>query len=380
MKVYLDNAATTPMLPEVVDAMLPYMTAHFGNPSATHSFGRETRAAIEKARKEIARYLNAKASEIIFTSGGTESNNLALTTAVRELGVERIITSRIEHHCVLHTVAFLGDCSCTEIEYVNLEACGKADLQHLKSLLAASDKKTLVSLMHGNNEVGAMNDLQAIGELCSEFGAYFHSDTVQTMAHYPFNLAELKVHFLTGSAHKFHGPKGIGFLFARKGLKVKPIIHGGGQERSKRAGTENLYGIVGMAKAMEIAFNDLEADSAYILNLKNYMYNQLKESFDIKINGSLNFEESLYTVLNVSFPPDSRGSLLLFNLDMEGVCASGGSACSSGAASGSHVLKNMEQEADRISIRFSFSKLTTKEEIDFAVDKIKKIFKVEVPC
>lgn len=381
MRVYLDNAATTPLAPEVLEAMMPYFTEHFGNPSAQHSYGRESRAAVEQARKKIANLLHAKTSEIIFTSGGTESNNLALVCAVRDLGVQRIITSPIEHHCVLHTIEWLADNHNISVEYLKLKEDGCIDHTHLKALLQNSDAKTLVSVMHGNNEIGVLCDLQVIGELCESYSSLFHSDTVQTMAHFPFDMEKMKVHFLTGSAHKFHGPKGIGFLYARKGLSIKPIIHGGGQERNKRAGTENLYGIIGMAKAMELAYEHLEAERAYILELKNYFYQKLVENFGvIKINGPKDFNNSLYTVLNVSFPPDPRGSLLLFNLDMEGLCVSGGSACTSGASSGSHVINAISNENDRVSIRFSFSKYNTKEELDFALEKVLKVFNVKVKC
>lgn len=381
MRVYLDNAATTPLAPEVLEAMMPYFKEHFGNPSAQHSYGRESRAAVEQARKVIAGCLQAKTSEIIFTSGGTESNNLALVCSVRDLGVERIISSPTEHHCVLHTIEWLADHYQIKVENINLKHDGSIDIDHLESLLQESNVKTLVSVMHGNNEIGVLCDLKEVGTLCEKYTALFHSDTVQTMAHFPFDVEQLKVHFLTGSAHKFHGPKGIGFLYAKKGLSIKPIIHGGGQERNKRAGTENLYGIVGMAKAMQLACEHLEDDKAHILELKRYLFQQLSNGFeDIRINGPEDFDNSLYTVLNISFPPDPRGSLLLFNLDMEGLCVSGGSACTSGASSGSHVINAISQEQDRVSIRFSFSKYNTKAELDFAIEKIFKVFNVKVEC
>ncbi len=378
MRVYLDNAATTPISPEVLEAMTPYFTDHFGNPSAQHSFGRETRSAIEQSRKKVAACLNAKSSEIIFTSGGTESNNLALVCAVRDLKVERIITNPIEHYCVLHTVDWLKENYNIEVEFVNILEDGCADLDSLEALLGNSDRKTLVSIMHGNNEIGVLCPLKEVGELCKEHDALFHSDTVQTIGHFELDTENMNIHFLTGSGHKFHGPKGVGFLYARKGLSVKPIIHGGGQERSKRAGTENLYGIVGLARALELAYKNLDVDRNYILELKRYFFDLLCSSFDVKVNGPTDFDNGLYTVLNVSFPADSRGPLLIFNLDMEGICVSGGSACTSGASNGSHVINAIKGKSDRISIRFSFSKYNTKEELDYAMVKIQKVFKVGV--
>lgn len=375
MRVYLDNAATTPMAPEVLEAMMPFFKDHFGNPSAQHAFGRETRAAIEQARKSVAGHLQAKASEIVFTSGGTESNNLALMCAVRDLGVQRIITSPIEHHCVLHTVDWLKDHHNINVEFLPLQDCGRVDISDLDQRLAASDEMTLVSVMHANNEIGIINDICRIGEICQDHNAYFHSDTVQTMAHYAFDTSMMHIHFLTGSAHKFHGPKGVGFLYARKGLNVHPLIHGGGQERNKRAGTENVYGIVGLAKAMEMAYADLANEQEHIQGLKSYFLEQLQANFqDLKINGSETPAEGLYTVLNVSFPPDEKGSLLLFNLDMEGIAASGGSACNSGASGVSHVIRAVNGDSDRISVRFSFSRYITRDELDYALSKVFKVF------
>lgn len=375
MKVYLDNAATTAIAPEVLEAMMPYLTEQFGNPSSQHSHGRTTRSAIEQARKKIAALLNAQTSEIIFTSGGTESSNIALCGAVRNLNVERIIVNPIEHHCVLHTVEYLAKTTDVEVVYLKTNRFGEIDLQDLENHLADSDKKTLVSIMHGNNEIGVLSDMSLIAEICARYNAYYHSDTVQTMAHYNFDVSKLGVHFLTGSAHKFHGPKGIGFLYVRKGINIESLIHGGGQERNKRAGTENLYGIVGMATALDIAYQNLEEDKAFIQGLKNYLFTGLKRLFnDLQVNGTMDEQKALYTILNVSFPPDARGPLLLFNLDMEGVSASGGSACTSGASAGSHVIQALEKDENRISIRFSFSKYNTKEELDFTLSKLKKIF------
>jgi cysteine desulfurase len=375
MRVYLDNAATTALAPEVLEAMMPYLTNDFGNPSSQHSHGRTTRAAIEQARKKIAQLLNAQTSEIIFTSGGTESSNIALCGAVRNLKAKRILINPLEHHCVLHTAEFLEKNDGIELEYLKINAFGEIDLVHLEKLLKSSDKITLVSIMHGNNEIGTLSNLETIAELCKRYNAYFHSDTVQTIAHYQYDLSKTNIHFITGSAHKFHGPKGIGFLYIKKGIQIDSLIIGGGQERNKRAGTENLYGIVGMAHAMDLAYSHLETERSYIQSLKNYLFNGLKEIFsDIEVNGAIEAEKSLFTVLNLSFPPNNKGPLVLFNLDMEGISVSGGSACSSGASAVSHVINALKKDPERVSIRFSFSKYNTIEELDFTLDKIKKVF------
>lgn len=378
MRVYLDNAATTAIAPEVLEAMMPYLTEHYGNPSAQHGHGREARAAIERSRKSIARHLNAKPSEIIFTSGGTESTNLALLSAVRDMGVKRIITTVMEHHCVLHTIDWLEDRFGTEIIRMKVDSSGFIDQEELKTQLAASNVRTLVSVMHANNEIGVLNDIESIGRLAHTHDAYFHSDTVQTMGHYAFDLQSLEIDFMTGSAHKFHGPKGVGFLFARKGMTIGPLIHGGGQERSKRAGTENVCGIVGMAKALDLCYDALAEDQKHIQGLKSHLLEGLRQHMpEITVNGPEEPDQSLYTVLNISFPPNNKGPLLLFNLDMEGVSASGGSACSSGASAGSHVIDALGEDADRIAIRFSFSRYTTESELDFAIDRVCKVFCVE---
>lgn len=375
MQIYLDNAATTPMDPAVLEAMLPFFKEHYGNPSAQHAKGRETRAAIEQARKTIARLIGAQASEIVFTSGGTEATNLALVSAVRDMGIGRIVTSPIEHHCVLHTAEFLARDPGVELEMLPVDPAGKVDTGALTPILERSSALTLVSVMHANNETGIMNDIAEIGRICKAHGALFHTDTVQTMAHFRFDLADLPVHFLTGSAHKFHGPKGAGFLFVRKGLTVKPLIHGGGQERNKRSGTENVYGIVGLARAMELAYADHDSEKTYVQGLKTRLLEMLRLDFpDLHINGTEDPGGSLYTVLNVSFPPDDRGGLLLFNLDMKGICVSGGSACSSGASTGSHVLRAMKADEDRISIRFSFSRFNTESDIEQAAQAVREVY------
>lgn len=374
MKVYFDNAATTAIDEEVVEIMLTYLKEHFGNPSTQYSFGRDTRAAVEEARKTIAQLINAQPSEIIFTSGATEANNMAIKGAVNYLGVERIITSPIEHHCVEYSADYCRDNLKVELELVSIDKNGNVDLQDLENKLKSSDKKTLISLMHANNEIGTLLAIEKVGTLCKQYQALFHSDTVQTFAHFPIDVQKMNVDFISASAHKFHGPKGIGFLFMRKQNKVQPLIHGGGQERGFRAGTENVYGIVGMAAAAKKAYANLEEDKAHILELKNYFIAKLREHFkDIDFNGNLN-EQSLFTVLNVSFPPNEKSALMLFMLDMDGICCSGGSACGSGASTGSHVIHALKKDENRVSIRFSFSKHNTKNEVDYVIEKLLKFY------
>lgn len=376
MKVYFDNAATTPLNPQVLEAMMLYLTEHFGNPSTQYSYGRDTRAAIEEARKTIAQLINAQPGEIVFTSGATESNNTVIKGAVNYLGVQRIITSPIEHHCVEYSVNYCRDELQVETVHVKIDDKGNVDLEDLENILKASDKKTLVTLMHANNEIGTLLDIEKVGALCRQYNALFHSDTVQTFAHFPIDVQHMHLDFMSGAAHKFHGPKGAGFLYMRKQNKVHPLIHGGGQERGFRAGTENVYGIIGLAAAAKLAYEHLEQDRATILEIKNYFIKQLKETFkDIDFNGNTD-ERSLYTVLNVSFPPSDKSAMLLFMLDMEGVCCSGGSACGSGASAGSHVIHALHKDANRVSIRFSFSKNNTKEEVDFVMEKLKKIYEL----
>ncbi len=372
MAVYLDNAATTPIAPEVVEAMIPVLEGNFGNPSSSHSFGRQTKALVESSRRSIAKHLNCQPSEIIFTSGGTEADNMALNSAVHQLGVTHIITSALEHHAVGHTVNALN--TQAKVSYVRVCPKGHVDIKHLEELLA-EDGKALVSLMHANNEIGTKIDLHQISALCRKHQAYFHSDTVQTMGHYAFNLSELDIDFITCAAHKFHGPKGIGFLYVNKNVKAESLIHGGAQERGLRGGTENVYGIVGLAKAMDLAYEDVEGHQKHVQGLKSYMIEQLKEYFeDIHFHGEIDEDKSLYTVLNVCFPKNEKSGMLLFTLDLKGVAVSGGSACSSGAAKGSHVLEGIEADMTRPNARFSFSRYTTKEEIDFALEQVRAVF------
>ena len=372
-RIYFDNAATTPLDPEVLDAMMPYLTDKFGNPSSIYSYGRETRMAIENARKSVAKILNAHPAEIFFTSGGTESSNTAINAAVRDLGCKHIITSLIEHHATLHTVENLERSGEATVSYVKLLPNGHIDLEDLEDLLSNKTEKCLVTLMHANNEIGNILDIHAVGSLCKKYDAIFHSDTVQTVGHFPFDLRNIPVHFITGAAHKFHGPKGIGILYVNENIKIKPFVHGGGQERNMRAGTENLYGIVGFAKALELATANYEADSATIRNLKNYMMESLKKNIPSAVFNGDPCDKCLYTVLSVSFPKSDRSEMLLFNLDIHNICASGGSACTSGADAGSHVIRAINNKSEQVTVRFSFSKYNTKQEVDYVVETLKEL-------
>lgn len=374
MRVYLDNAATTPVAPEVVEAMIPVLRDTFGNPSSTHSFGRNAKALLETSRRTVAKHLNCASSEIIFTSGGTEADNMAIHTAVTQLGVKRIITSSIEHHAVVHTADAIAAHENIELVLLDLDSKGNIELAQLESLLK-DGKPTLVSLMHANNEIATMIPLKKVAQLCRQNGAYFHSDTVQTMAHYAFDLSDLDIDFLTCAAHKFHGPKGVGFLYANKKTKVSSFIHGGSQERGLRGGTENMASIVGLAKAMDLAYDDVEAHQKHVFGLKSYMMDQLKSVFPtVAFHGETDFNKALYTVLNVCLPATEKTSMLLFTLDLKGVAVSGGSACTSGATKGSHVLEGIQADMTRPNVRFSFSRYTTKEEIDYALQQLQQVY------
>jgi cysteine desulfurase len=372
-RIYFDNAATTALDAEVLEAMMPYLTTHFGNPSSIYSYGRESRLGIENARKTVARILNAHPAEIFFTSGGTESSNTAITASVRDLGCKHIISSSIEHHATLHTVEHLHHAGEAKLSFVKLLPDGHIDLKDLERLLSESKEKCLVTLMHANNEIGNILDIHKVGELCKKHNAIFHSDTVQTVGHFPFDLRHTPVHFITGAGHKFHGPKGVGLLYINENVKISPFIQGGSQERNMRAGTENLYGIIGFAKALELATANYENDSNYIRGLKVYMMEQLQKHIEgVGFNGDVT-GNSLYTVLNVSFPKTEKSEMLLFNLDINNICASGGSACTSGADQGSHVIRAFNNNPNKIAVRFSFSKHNTKEEVDIVVEKLKGI-------
>lgn len=372
MRVFFDNAATTPLDEEILQVMVEMMRHNNGNPSSIHADGRKARAAVEQARKQIAKYLNASIGEIFFTSGGTESNNTALKCAVRDLGVQRIISASTEHHCVLHSLEALEKAGATEIVNVQLDEKGRVVLSHLEELLRRRDKKTLVSLMHANNEIGSMIDLDEVSQLCQQYGALFHTDTVQTMGYYPIDVSKTKISFLSGSAHKFHGPKGIGFLYINGDNIIKPFIDGGAQERNMRGGTENIYGIVGLAKALELAYENMETRRAHIQEVRDYLRQQLETHFEsIQFNGDP--EQGHYKLLSASFPPSPKTDMLLFSLDIAGISVSGGSACSSGADQGSHVIAALHGNSDRVTIRFSLSHLNTVEEVDFVIEKLKAI-------
>ena len=372
-RIYFDNAATTCLDTEVLNAMMPYLTSCYGNPSSIYSYGRESRLAIELARKSVAKILNAHPAEIFFTSGGTESSNTAITAAIRDLGCRHIISSPIEHHATLHTVEHLHCSDKVDLSFVNILPDGHIDMDHLNTLLAESNTKCLVTLMHANNEIGNMLDLHAVGNLCKKYGAIFHSDTVQTVGHFPFDLRNTPVHFITGASHKFHGPKGVGILYINENIKINPFLLGGSQERNMRAGTENLYGIVGFAKALELATAHYENDSQQIRQLKLYMRDQLQQhipgtSFNGDVEG-----KSLYAVISASLPKTEKSEMILFNMDINNICASGGSACTSGADAGSHVIRAINNNPNQVTVRFSFSKYNTKQEVDVVVKKLREM-------
>ena len=376
MNIYFDNAATTQLDKRVLDEMIPFMVENYGNPSSIHKHGREVKTSVENSRNKIADILGVTPGEIFFTSGGTEADNMAIRCAVKDLGIKHVVTSAIEHHAVGHTINRLKTKGLVDVTYVHLDENGHVDLQHLDQILSTR-AKTLVSLMHANNEVANLLPLDRVSEICQKHGAVLHSDTVQTMAHYRFDMQELdQVHFLACSAHKFHGPKGVGFLYVNKSVQINPLIHGGSQERNMRGGTENVYGIVGLSKAMDVAFKDLNTHQAYVTDLKSYMIERLNNSIEgVKYNAdSSSLDKSSYTVLSVSLPPTDIAPMMLFNMDIMGVACSGGSACTSGSNIGSHVLEGIDAPTDRPTIRFSFSRFNTKEEIDYAVDCLVKLY------
>lgn len=374
-KIYLDNAATTPMLPEVIDTILEVMATNFGNPSSTHQFGRKAKSAVESARKNIAKCLNAAANEIIFTAGGSEADNLILRNSVTNLGVTTIISSKIEHHAVLHTIKNLVEEFNVKVLWVKIDENGSVNYNHLEELLQQSEEKKLVSLMYINNEIGNFLDIQKVSDLCISNNALFHSDAVQGVGHFNMDVEKTPIDFFAASAHKFHGPKGVGFAYIRKGFGISPILHGGEQEKGARAGTENVHSILGMEKALEIACANLKEESNHIQSLKSYFIASLKEIFEgIEFNGCSESEvNSSYIILSVRFPKEHP--MLLFSLDLKGIAVSGGSACQSGSNKGSHVLNTIldEKEALKTSVRFSFSKFNTKDEIDYVLIVLKEL-------
>ena len=374
-RVFLDNASTTPIAPEIIDMMSEMMTTNFANPSSVHSYGRESKIIVERARKKISKLLNTSPGTIFFTSGGTESDNMAIKCAIHDHKITHAITSKLSHHAVLFPLEDLEKDGLIKLSYINIDKNGVVSVSHLKELLD-KNPRTFVSIMHANNEIGTIQDIKAIGDICKEHNAIFHSDTVQTISHFSFDMQKLNVDFMAASAHKFHGPKGVGFVYISKDIQIKPLLRGGGQERNMRAGTENIYGIAALAMAMEMAYNNLEEETKYIKSLKMYMIKKLQtELEDVQFYGKCtDMENSLYTVLSCHFPETDIAEMLLFNLDILGVACSGGSACASGGSKGSHVLTEIVPESKRPGIRFSFSKYNTKEDIDFTIDKLKELF------
>ncbi len=375
MRVYLDNAATTQIAPEVIDYMSDLMKSDYANPSSIHHGGRKSRIIIESARKTVSGFLNTSPGNIFFTSGGTEADNMAIRCGILDNDIKHAITSSISHKAVIYPLEELKEKKLITLNYIKLDSNGTIDLNHLENLLE-KNSRTFVSIMHANNEIGTIQPINEIGEICKKYNAVFHCDTVQTMAHYPIDLQNLNVDFITGSAHKFHGPKGIGFIYISDNINIKPFISGGSQERNMRAGTENVHAIAGLAKAMELSYSFMEKDKIYISELKKYMIDQLSKNIkDIKFNANCtDFENSLFKILSVSFPKVLESEMLLFNLDIHGISCSGGSACSAGNMSGSHVLDEVCKDTNRTGVRFSFSRYNTKEEIDYTVQKIKEIF------
>lgn len=373
-RIYLDNAATTPLDPEVITEMVNIMQKYYGNPSSIHAQGREVRTLIEKARKTVAGLLNATPAEIFFTSGGTEADNTAIRCGIAAFNIKHAITSKIEHHAVEHTLnALLQEGVIDKLSFVHVDSKGNIDYEHLEELLK-NNERSFVSLMHANNEIGTLTDIERVGDICEAYNAIYHCDTVQTMGHYKHDVRKLKAHFIVCAAHKLHGPKGVGFLYVNHSIKISPMILGGAQERNMRGGTENVYGIAGLARALQIAYSEMEQHQNYIQELKTYLKDRLiTEVPDLFFNGETDAHKSLYTVLNVSFPAMDMSDMLLFNLDISGISASGGSACSSGSNIGSHVLTGIAADPNRPSVRFSFSKYNTRAELDFVVDKVKQI-------
>jgi len=373
MRVYFDNAATTPLDAEVLKQMYAVMENTYGNPSSIHGHGREARTLIERSRKTIASLLHTSPAEIFFTSGGTEADNTAIRCGIIDNQIKHAVTSRLEHHAVIHTLEAMQKAGIIKLSFVDTDEKGNIDLQQLETLLQENER-TFVSLMHANNEIGTLTDIARVGDICEQYNAVFHCDTVQTIGHYAHDLSKLKLHFMVCAAHKLHGPKGVGFLHVNHKIKIKPMIYGGSQERNMRGGTENLYGIVGLAKALEIAYAEMGQHQDHVQGLKTYMIGQLTEKVPgITFNGEIAADKSLYTILNVSFPEMEMADMLLFNLDISGISASGGSACSSGTDIGSHVLTAIKANPLRPSVRFSFSKYNTKHEIDYAVNKLREL-------
>ncbi len=372
-RIYFDNAATTPLDPLVLEEMLPYFQIHFGNPSSIYSYGREAKLGIEKARKKVAELLHCSPGEIIFTSGGTESINTAIHSAVKDLHIKRVITTKIEHHATMHTIETFKIEDQIKVQYLTLDQKGQINYDELESLLKNSAEKTLVCLMHANNEIGNLLKVKKVSDLCLEYQALFFCDTVQTVGHYPLDLTQVHIDFITGACHKFHGPKGVGILYKNRNISYAPLIHGGAQERNNRAGTENIYGIVGFAKALELAMNNYTVHQEHIFSLKKYCYEQIQQHFPyISFNGTI-LENNLYTILNFNIPADKHNDTLVINLDLHNICVSAGSACSSGAKSHSHVIEAIQPNFTGNPLRVSFSHYNTFEEVDRFITVLKQI-------
>ncbi|MBG66214.1 MAG: cysteine desulfurase [Flavobacteriales bacterium] len=374
-RIYLDNAASTPIAPEVISIMHKMMIEDFGNPSSIHSYGRTAKNIVENSRKKIADLLNTSPGSIFFTSGGTEADNMAINCAIEDYNITHAITSKISHHAVLYPLQNLANKKKIKLSYVKIDKNGLVSNDHLEELLN-KNPRSFVSIMHANNEIGTIQNISRINEICKKHNAILHSDTVQTIGHYPFDLQKFDIDFLAASAHKFHGPKGIGFIYISENINISPFLRGGGQERNMRPGTENIYAIAGMCKALELAYENLTKDTKYIKELKSHMINKLRTEIPgVNFYGNCaNIDNSLYTVLSVSFPEHSASEMLLFNLDILGISCSGGSACASGSTKGSHVLSIIDPDSRRSGIRFSFSKYNTIDEIDFTINKLKEIF------
>ena len=374
-KIYFDNAATTEMSDKVISVIMDTMKNNYGNPSSTHSFGRNSKSILELSRKFIAEKLNAKTSEIIFTSGGTESNNMIIKSVVEAKNIERIITTKIEHKAVLNSIESISKTKKISVEYLEVDNCGNPNIEQLKNSLEKSDQMTLVSLMHINNEIGTIINLNEYGEICRSNNALFHSDTVQTIGHYDLDLSATTIDFITCSAHKFHGPKGVGFAYINNETIINPFIEGGSQERGYRGGTESIHNILGLKTAFEISYESLEKDSKKVSKIKEYfIHSILKNIPGTKINGNSDTHNSSYTILNLCLPiPKEKKTVLDFKLDLAGIACSSGSACQSGSSKPSHVLSEIlsNSEMEKISLRFSFSKFNSLEEVDYVVTFLK---------
>ncbi|MDA8692644.1 cysteine desulfurase [Saprospiraceae bacterium] len=378
MIIYFDNASTTPLLKEVKEIMISTLNDNYGNPSSIHRKGREAKIVIEDARKTIAGLLGASTGEIFFTSGATESNNMSLLCSIRDLGVNHIISSPTEHHCILHTLNHIEENNLAKVSYLDVDKDGHISYTQLEELLAANEGKQMVSLMHVNNELGTIHDIKLIADICTKNDALFNCDTSQSMGKMPINVQDVNVNFLCGSAHKFFAPKGVGFIYIKNENMIKPLVYGGDQERGIRSGTENIYSIAAMSKALEIAHQEMDVRKAIISKLRTYFVNKAKEELeDVIINGSQH--QCAYNILSVSFPHTEKSDLLMMNLDISGICASSGSACSSGVENDSHVLHAIGHDPSRKTVRFSFSHFNTKDEVDYTIETLKKYTPIKEP-